>query len=338
MLEFRPRTSRFLSAAVLAAVALEALGLAWLKELPFSRIQVINVNREQDLYWTPRPGQWNEHIGPPGVAQSIVAPDYSVLRSYRQAIRNDPSVDLKSETTDLRLAVALRQWARDQYDFNAGSGRLGMFDYDALLRNRLREGSFRESGLCDAFSTLFVGACLAFGLPARVIHLNTSAGIESQGHYTAEVYLSDHQQWVVMDPLYNCYYTAEGRPLSALDLHRFARRGQALSEIKVQPSRAATDPVGLPLDRYYQHFQVVARTDFDHYGLNLFRDKLLFLNWTGDGAAPLGRQEEVLRLLLFFIWPPLVLAVTLLLILGSRPRTSLLILSARKPVRPEYRE
>ena len=341
MIEFKGRTSRILSVVILLTVALEALGLVYLKELPFSRITVVNVGREADLYWPPTPGKHSEFTGADGVPQVIVGPDYGVLRQYRLALPADRGLELEAARTDLERAVILRKWARDQYDYNVGSGKIGMFDYGALLQSRIRETGpvSREAGLCDAFTTLFVAACLSQGMPARVIHLTTSGGTDSRGHYTAEVYLNDLKKWAVMDALYNCCYTIDGRPLSALELFRLRRQSLPLvSAVKVERNGSTTGPVGLPLDEYYRHFQVLARTDFDTYRLNLFTHKLVFLNWVGDGARPLGRQEAVLRVVLFYVWPGLGLAVTLVLIVGGRPRTSLLLLAARKPVRPEYRE
>jgi len=144
-----------------------------------------------------------------------------------------------------------------------------------------------------------------------------------------------------MDPLYNCYYSVAGKPQSALDLHRLARTGDQalmLNSVRVERGGATSDPQMLAISEYYRHFQVVARTDFDQYGLNLFRDRLLFLNWVGDGAPPLGRQEAVLRILLLGVWPALGLVVAIVLILTARPRTSMLHLTNRKPVRPEFRE
>jgi len=333
MTSLRRRAARLLSVVLLAMVALEALGLVYLKRLPFSRITVLNYETEADLYWHPTPGRRSAVTDSRGVTQVIVGPDYSVFRQYRAAVQADCGIELDGAQTDLERAVILRRWARRQYEFSSGSGKIGMFDYAALLRHRTI-----ESGLCDAFATLYVGAAIATGLPARVIHLNTAPGVNSQGHYTVEVYLPDQRRWVVMDPLYDVYYTADGRPLSALDLHRLAMADHALVRTKVERAGPAKPPAALALDNYYHHVQIVNRTDFDTHRLNIFGKKLLFLNWTGDGASPLGRWEAVLRTVLFFVWPAAGLVVAALLIAAGRPRTSRFLLVGTKPVRPEFRE
>ena len=332
MISLKPRVARLLAVVLLCMVALEAVGLVYLKELPFSRITVLSYDTEGDLYWRPERGKPSTFTDSRGVMQAIVGPEYGVFRQYRAAVEEEVGIELAGAQSDLERAVVLRQWARGQYDFSAGSGKLRMFDYEGLLRNRRH-----DSGLCDAFATLFVGAAISIGLPARVVHLNTSAGTDSRGHYTAEVYLPDQQRWVVMDPLYNCYYSVEDRPLSALDLHRLARKSQA-HIVKVERTTGPKGPPGLHLDNYYRYFQIVNRTDFDTYRLNLFGDKLLFLNWVGDGASVLGRREAALRVILFFIWPAVALVTAAVLIVGGRPRRSLFLLAGKKPVRPEYRE
>lgn len=336
MVEFRSRTSRLLSVALLAMIAVEVLGLVYLKRLPFSRITVLNYDVESDLYWHPQPGMRSEFTDSRGVTHVIVEPDYGVLRRYGDDLKTELGDDLAAAATDLDRAVLLRRWARDQYEFSDAAGKVRMFDYDALRQGRLEPGGV----LCDGFATLLVGAALSRGLPARLVHLNTTGGVDSEGHYVAEIYLRAIEQWVVQDPANNCYYAdrGTGAPLSALDLHRLARQNLAKVEARVERGGATTPLIGIDPDRYYRHFQIVNRTDLDRYRLHLFGPKLLFLNWVGDGAAAVGQKEAVLRVAFLFVWPACCLVVGGVLILGARPRVSLLLLVGRKPVRPEYRE
>lgn len=86
-------------------------------------------------------------------------------------------------------------------------------DPTAILK-AAREG--RELN-CAPFSRLFVTACTAEGLTARVLGL--SADCRVMGHAVAEVFDPALEAWVLIDPDFNIAYRRGGRWLNTAELH-----------------------------------------------------------------------------------------------------------------------
>lgn len=77
--------------------------------------------------------------------------------------------------------------------------------------------------MCVHYAVCFVQFCIAMGVPARAVVLASQIGSFS-GHFVAEVWLDEFQQWAMIDPnLHLCYREPQtGRPLSAAELAAYA--------------------------------------------------------------------------------------------------------------------
>ena len=138
--------------------------------------------------------------------------------------------------TDLERAVALKRWVGAQWKF-ATPAPDAFRDWSAVAL--LERGKRGQWGWCGQAAMLFQQACLTVGMPARFIELgreNTPAC-----HFTTEVYLREHGKWAVVDatPIRECdvYYTVEGVPQSALEMHSRVVRGTMDAVSEVHPDR-----------------------------------------------------------------------------------------------------
>lgn len=95
------------------------------------------------------------------------------------------------------------------------------YPYDPYRRYHECIIARREPVLCDGMAILFCDLCKAFGLRARKVELHAESAA-SQGrapldmHASAEVLLGD--DFVAMDPTFNCCFRADGRLLGYDDL------------------------------------------------------------------------------------------------------------------------
>jgi hypothetical protein len=143
---------------------------------------------------------------------------------------------VKGAKTDLERAVALKRWVGAQWKF-ATPATDAFRDWSAVAL--LERGKRGQWGWCGQAAMLFQQACLAVGLPARFIEL----GRESTPacHFTTEVYLREHGKWAVVDatPIRECdvYYTVEGVPQCALEMHSRVARGTMDGVSEVHPDR-----------------------------------------------------------------------------------------------------
>lgn len=169
---------RYVCWSGLVLFAIEAAGLWYLKVLPFSRIDVVNTSDVRDIYWNPEEVSGSVYTSPSGVMHVAAGPNYGIFPTIRKTIEQSvPDLDTAS---DFERVLALKLWAHGRFAVRSRVGDYAMFDY---------RKSFQPDGqpkaLCDAFATLFVGACLSLSIPARLVHLNTSSEAGFQGHYIA---------------------------------------------------------------------------------------------------------------------------------------------------------
>jgi hypothetical protein len=76
--------------------------------------------------------------------------------------------------------------------------------------------------LCGNLAEIYVALCEAMGLTARTVGLSVAVqnglfGIDT--HAAAEIWLPEMGGWIYQDPTFNCYWTIDGKPASALSLH-----------------------------------------------------------------------------------------------------------------------
>ena len=86
--------------------------------------------------------------------------------------------------------------------------------------------------LCGNLAEIYAALCSSVGLTARPVGLsvaiqNGSFGIDT--HAGTEVWIEDLGGWIYQDPLFNCYWTINNKPASALALHDAIMSGQAIA-------------------------------------------------------------------------------------------------------------
>lgn len=117
-------------------------------------------------------------------------------------------------TTDFERWVLLMHWTRDRFPHRPNARRpdAQAFDGLALLRG-LHVG---DGFLCGAIAPLLVQAVTALGGRARRVELRFTPG---DSHVVTEVWSARFAKWLVLDPDYDAYFTVDGVPQHALELH-----------------------------------------------------------------------------------------------------------------------
>ncbi len=169
------------------------------------------------------------------------SPSHPKLVQLREEYKLDELV--KGAKTDLDRALALKNWVAHALKFGMPSPEVYK-DWSAIaLLERVKRG---QRVFCGQCAMVFQQACMSIGLPARFIEL----GVDSNPgcHFTTEVFLREHNKWAVLDATalegYNCYYTVDGVPQSALEMHQRVVGGGMEKVMQVTPEGAK--PVSLP--------------------------------------------------------------------------------------------
>jgi len=86
--------------------------------------------------------------------------------------------------------------------------------------------------LCGNLAEIYAALCQSVGLIARPVGLsvavqNGAFGIDT--HAGAEVWIEEMGGWIYQDPLFNCYWTLNKKPLSALEIHDAVMLGQEIA-------------------------------------------------------------------------------------------------------------
>jgi hypothetical protein len=131
------------------------------------------------------------------------------VRSLRDRIGIDGMI--AESGTEFDLIVLMCDWANGLY----GHMRpLPFPSWDAHeVLDRIEQG---DSFFCTYKATLFVQACNAAGLTARVLGINRKHG---NAHTVTEVYSNEYRKWILVDPYLNCYFERDSIPLSAREVH-----------------------------------------------------------------------------------------------------------------------
>jgi hypothetical protein len=213
-------------------------------------------------------------------------------------LRKDYALDdiVKGAKTDLERALALKDWVAKTLKFGK-PGEEVFSDWSAIaLLNRVKR---KETVWCGQCAMVFQQACMAIGMPARFIELGVPDNPAC--HFTTEVYLREYGKWAVIDPTAlpscNAYYTVEGVPQSALEMHQRVVRGEMDKVTEVHPDR--TGPVELDHPgwsfyyvRWVLRCDVVTRTPvfvdmehvFDRWGGSV--------EWTDDQTVPWEKSDK----------------------------------------------
>ena len=147
-------------------------------------------------------------------------------------------LDVAGEGADFARARRIKTWVRRRWNHGYDDPQ-GPHDAMDLLASAERGRSYS----CGNYALTFVECCLAVGLPARQLSIKR---IEADfpyrcrgnsGHQISEAYCREWGKWVVLDADANCFYTRNGAPLSALEVHRawHEDRGRSVKQVLDQP-------------------------------------------------------------------------------------------------------
>jgi hypothetical protein len=115
---------------------------------------------------------------------------------------------------DFERWVLAMHWARDRFPHlpNPHAPDADAFDGVRLLDD-YREGGY----LCGTIAPLLVQAVTALGGHARRVELRFTPG---DSHVVTEVWSDHFGKWAVLDPDYDIFFTVDGVPQHALELHQ----------------------------------------------------------------------------------------------------------------------
>src|SRR5690349_8726244 len=155
----------------------------------------------------------------------------------RLPLSYDDAVFFRHELTGLivnsdsrwQRAIRLRNWlATGRYSV-ALPGLGTRVPREAYLE--MREG---RPILCGNLADIYVALCESEGLIARTVGLSLMVRDGTFGtdtHAGAEIWLPEMGGWIYQDPTFDCYWTINGRPASALQLHKALMNGQEIKPV-----------------------------------------------------------------------------------------------------------
>jgi len=96
---------------------------------------------------------------------------------------------------------------------------------------QMRQG---QPVLCGNLADIYVALCESTGLIARTVGLSLmvrDGTFGSDTHAGAEIWIPEMGGWVYQDPTFNCFWTIEGKPAGALQLHDALMSGREIKPV-----------------------------------------------------------------------------------------------------------
>ncbi len=116
-----------------------------------------------------------------------------------------------SSENDLELIRKISDWANTHW------GHMQPLPYPTWDAHEILDKAEKGDAFwCTFKAALFVQACNAAGLTARMLGINR---VDADAHTVAEAYNNDLRKWMLVDPWLNAYVEKNGVPLSALEIH-----------------------------------------------------------------------------------------------------------------------
>ena len=175
---------------------------------------------------------------------------------------------------DFSRAVALRSFVRGLLTRQDAGNRLAYcpWDFSTIPEWGKREeghGADRPIRFCVHASAAFAQACLAIGLSPRLIVLDQTSELGTDGHFVAEVWCREMGKWVMMDTSGDLHLELEGNPLNVLETHRLWEAGRIEEVQLVRGPHAEKNPHTAQgfFERHlrqggYKRFGLLPRNDF----------------------------------------------------------------------------
>jgi hypothetical protein len=181
----------------------------------------------------------------------------------------------KDSKNELELVQKICNWSNSQW------GHMQPMPYPAWDSHEILDKAEKGDAFwCTFKSALFVHACNAAGLTARMLGINIK---DSYAHTVTEVYINDFRKWMLVDPWMNCYYERDAVPLSARQFHQSMNDSNGIDVIygsngrfleywdyktrKTQTLPHANKKIPLKKDKekgllkYYHDLRIVLRND-----------------------------------------------------------------------------
>jgi hypothetical protein len=199
--------------------------------------------------------------------------------------------------------LSLRKWVREQIP-NRDPLIESQWDAQRILQAVWRDPTV--GFICDAYAATYVSACISAGLHARMLHLEDEYG---RGHYATEIWSDDYTKWVFMDPLYDCYFTGDRVPLSALELHnRWKNRTwEGLEKQRDENEYVRSDTSPSDYFSLFKDIQLVNANDFLSSPftsvVDLLIGKIRYIRWVDESNPPYNKLTLGCRIVMFYYLP-----------------------------------
>lgn len=198
---------------------------------------------------------------------------------------------------------ALLKWVREQVPYKDPVME-SQWDAQRILQAVWDDPSV--GFICDAFAATYVSTCASVGLNARMVHLGDGRG---NGHYATEVWSDEYHKWNFVDPLYNCYFTIHGVPLSALELHLLWKNKtwEDLEKQGDQNEYICFDASHSDYFNLFKDIQLINANDFLSRPFtnvfDLLNGNIQYMRWVDESNPPYNKLKMGCQLLAYYYLP-----------------------------------
>lgn len=142
---------------------------------------------------------------------------YQLDADYKELCETYKLNEIAGTKSDFDKAVNLLHWiSSNTYHYG---------NYDNHVKNTAMEllqyafGKGEDCGInCRSLSLALTECLLAIGIKARVVYLMPFSPYDFDNHVVCEAFISEENKWVMIDPTYDLYATANGVHLSIYEL------------------------------------------------------------------------------------------------------------------------
>ncbi|HUT54734.1 MAG TPA: transglutaminase-like domain-containing protein [bacterium] len=213
--------------------------------------------------------------------------DHPGLAALREREKLDEVVAAGKDELD-KMAL-LCDWVNSQWPLGTPHP-YPPWDANQIL-DLIRSG--RTGGFCAQYAVVLAQCCLALGWQARYLDVLTEDKKPGNGHFTVEVWSNQYDQWVLLDPFYDCRFERDGRPLSALQVHQALVSGE-IDAVTMVVGKGKNALAGVKFNQKavmekFFHLSADPRNDHLSHPFNFWDRADTYLSWK-DSATD-GRPE-----------------------------------------------
>jgi len=166
--------------------------------------------------------------GIPG-KELMIAPRVHLSGDDIAFFRHELAGLLVASDSNWQRANRLRNWLSSSQYKVAMPGLATRVPREAYVQ--MRRG---QPVLCGNLAEIYAALCESAGLIARPVGLSLmvrDGTFGSDTHAGAEIWLPEMGGWIYQDPTFNCYWTIDGHPASALQLHHALMGGKEIKPV-----------------------------------------------------------------------------------------------------------